>query len=444
MRYKLRSMMMRPLLFLLFAGALAAAPQQASVRAFVGATVIDGMPGAPIARATIVVRDGRIVAIGPRVDVPKHAAIVDLAGRTIVPGLINAHGHVGETVGLRSGPDLYSRDNVIAQLRLYARYGVTTVLSLGGDQTASFEFRNAQNVPTLDRARLFVAGPVLTPGTPEEAVAAVGRVAALRPDFVKIRVDDNLGTTSKMPESVYRAVIDAAHRQKLRVAAHVFYQADAKALLRAGVDLIAHSVRDVDVDDELVQLLKERSVCVCPTLTREVSTFIYETRPAFFDDPFFLREADTPSGGGAPLLREVIEQLQDPKRQKAMRESSAAARYKVALETASRNLRKLVDSGVRVAFGTDSGPPARFQGYFEHMELELMAKAGLTPQQILQSATSNAARCIGVGDIGTLKAGAWADFVVLKENPAADIRKMRTIESVYVAGNQVPGVRFLQ
>ena len=416
---------MKPTLFLALLAALL--PQQPAVRAFVGATVIEGS-GPVLERATIVVRSGRIVEIGPRAEVPKGAAVVDVAGRTIVPGLINAHGHVGETTGLRSGPETYSRENALSQLRRYARYGVTSVLSLGGDQPPSFELRDAQGVETLDRARLYVAGPVLTPSTPEEAADAVARAAALHPDFLKIRVDDNLGTTSKMPEPTYRAVIDHAHRRKLRLAAHLFYLADAKALLRAGADFIAHSVRDADVDEELIKLLKERDVCVCPTLAREVSTFVYETRPAFFDDPFFLRDAD----------KQVLEQLQDPKRQQAMRESKAAQRYKVALEVASRNLKTLADRGVRIAFGTDTGPPARFQGYFEHLELELMAKAGLTPQQILRSATGDAARCIGLqGQIGSLQRGAWADFVVLKENPLTDIRKMRTIDAVYIAGNRV-------
>jgi imidazolonepropionase-like amidohydrolase len=123
----------------------------------------------------------------------------------------------------------------------------------------------------------------------------------------------------------------------------------------------------------------------------------------------------------------------------AMRTSSAARRYKVALEVASRNLKKLVDSGVKVAMGTDTGPPARFQGYFEHMELDLMAKAGLTPLQILKAATGDAASCMQMaGKIGTLRPGAWADLLVLERNPLEDIRNMRTIQSVWIAGNQVP------
>jgi imidazolonepropionase-like amidohydrolase len=163
---------------------------------------------------------------------------------------------------------------------------------------------------------------------------------------------------------------------------------------------------------------------------REVSTFVYESEPAFFSDPFFLRDADPA----------VLAALRDPKRQESVRTSRSAQQYKTALEIASRNLKRLSDAGVRIAMGTDTGPPARFQGYFEHMELELMAKAGLTPRQVLQAATADAARCMQAKDgAGTLRPGAWADFVVLARDPLADVRNMRSLESVWIAGNRVPG-----
>jgi imidazolonepropionase-like amidohydrolase len=347
----------------------------------------------------------------------------------VIPGLVNTHGHVGDVVGLRSGPELNTAENVLRQLGLYARYGITTVYSLGGDAAPAFRARDAQETPSLDRARIHVAGPVIVAATPEEARLEVDKVAALKPDLVKIRVDDNLGTTAKMTPAVYQAVIDQAHKRGLKVAAHIYYLDDAKGLLRAGADFIAHSVRDRDVDDELVRLLKKRDICLSPTLMREVSTFVYEAEPAFFSDPFFLREADPA----------VLTELRDPKRQAGLRTSRSAQEYKQALEVASRNLKRLADAGVRIAMGTDTGPPARFQGYFEHMELELMAKAGLTPSQVMLSASGEAARCMGVaGQVGTLRPGAWADLVVLGRNPLEDVRNTRTIESVWIAGNRVP------
>ncbi len=399
-----------------------------AVKAFTGVRLIDGTDRPPLDNATILVRDGRIADAGRAVMVPPGAERVALDGKTAIPGLVNAHGHVGDTAGLDAGR--YSADNVRRDLRLYADYGVTTVFSLGGDQAPSFAIRDGQRTPSLDRARLFVAGPVLAPKTPDEARRLVAEDASMKVDVVKIRVDDNLGTTPKMPAEVYRAVIDEAHTRGLRVAVHLFYLADAKSVLDAGADFIAHSIRDAEVDDALIAALKRRSVCVCPTLMREVSTFVYESTPAFFSDAFFLKHA-------SPL---VMAALDDPARQEAMRKSPAAQRYKIALEVAQRNLKKLADAGVTIAMGTDTGPPARFQGYFEHMELELMAKAGLTTRQVLASATRDAATCMKLdNEVGTIEPGKWADFIVLTADPLADIRNTRAIDSVWIAGNRVAG-----
>ena len=250
-------------------------------------------------------------------------------------------------------------------------------------------------------------------------------------DLIKIRVDDNLGASQKMPSDIYAAVIDAAHERDLRLAAHLYYLDDAKGLLEAGADLIAHSVRDDAVDDRLVALLMENDVCYCPTLMREVSTFVYESRPAWFDDPFFLKEANPA----------VVEELASPAYQERVRNSRAAPIYKAALERARTNLKTLADASVGIAMGTDTGPAGRFQGYFEHRELELMVEAGLTPLRAIVASTGEAARCMRVDEeLGTLEAGKWADFVVLNANPIDDIRHTRNIESVWIAGNPVPGV----
>jgi imidazolonepropionase-like amidohydrolase len=425
---QLRFALLLAIFVVLAGGAPTPAQAPGGIRAFTGARVIDGTDRGPVDNATIVVRNGRIAAVGPagRVTVPEDAQRVALTGKTVIPGLLNAHGHVGNTVGLQQGR--YSADNVIRDLKTYAAYGVTTVFSLGDDQEAGFKIRDAQNTPSLDHARLFVSGPVLAPKSPEEARKLVSDVAAMKADIIKIRVDDNLGTTAKMPPEVYQAVIDEGHKKGLRTAVHLFYLEDAKGVLDAGADFIAHSIRDKDVDDAVIAMLKRRDVCVCPTLMREVSTFVYESTPPWFADPLFLKRADA----------QTIEQLKDPARQEQMRNSRSAQRYKVALDQASRNVKKLADAGVTIAMGTDTGPPARFQGYFELMELELMAKAGLTPKQVLAAATRDAARCQKVDrDLGTLEPNKWADFVVLDADPLADISNTRKISDVYVAGNRV-------
>jgi imidazolonepropionase-like amidohydrolase len=413
-------------ILILLLGSAAAAQSQTT--AFTGGRVIDGT-GKVMDNGTVIITGDKITAVGPSsTTVPAGATRIDVRGKTLLPGLINAHGHVGNTVGLRSDPQNgHSRENLTRQLRTYAQYGVTTVFSLGDDQEGGFALRDA---PATDRARLFVAGPVIGGTTAEEARAMVAKVAAMKPDVIKIRVDDNLGTSRKMPEAAWRAVIEEAHARKLPVAVHIYWLADAKAVLNAGADMIAHSVRDTAVDDQFIDALKSRDVCYSPTLTREISTFIYDSAPSWVDDAFFIKGVD----------KDIPTQLKDPKRHEQVRNSAgwkAGQQYKVGLEVAKKNLKTLVDRGVRIAFGTDSGPPARFQGFFEHLELEMMVDAGLTPMQAIVSATGDAARCHRrAGQIGTLAPGAAADILILGANPLDNIRNTRTIEQVWIAGKK--------
>lgn len=397
--------------------------------AFVGATLIDGTDADPLSNAVLVVTDGRVRAVGPRdaVTVPADADVVDVSGKYIMPGLINAHGHVGATVGLDANGE-YSRANLLRQLSLYARYGITTVFSLGGDEDAGFRLRNEQFTQDLDRARLYVAGTVVSGNDESTIRQRVNQNADLGADFIKTRLDDNLGATQKLPKPLFDALVDQAHLRRLPVAVHLFYLEDAKYMLDAGADLIAHSIRDLPVDDEFITRVREREVCYIPTLTREVSTFVYENVPDFFSDPYFLKEADS----------EVLAELQTPERMSRMASSRSAQLYKQGLEVALGNVASLHAADVPIAMGTDTGPPARFQGYFEHLELQLMVEAGMSPLDALRSATGVAAQCMGMSDIGTLEPGNWADFAILDSNPAADILNTRTIQQVYIAGNRVP------
>ncbi len=425
-----------PVLALCLIVGACASPEPESVEptpgltAFTGARLILGDSNTVIENGTLIVRDGRIEASGDSVAVPVDAQFVDVSGKTIIPGLINAHGHVNNVRGLEADPSFYTEAHIENQLALYARYGVTTVFSLGGGGPTGVAVRD-RSTQDLDHARLYLAGPVITAESPEEAIERVNAVADTGVDIIKIRVDDNLGGSQKMPPDVYTAVIDAAHARDLRTAAHLYYLDDAKQLLAAGADLIAHSVRDEAVDEELTTLLKEHDVCYCPTLMREVSTFVYESRPDWFDDPFFLREADPA----------VIDELSSPAYQERVQNSRTAPIYKEALQRAKTNLKSLADAGVGIAMGTDTGPAGRFQGFFEHKELELMVEAGLTPLQTIVASTGAAARCMQIDDnLGSLSPGKWADFVVLGANPLDDIRNTREIESVWIRGNQVPGI----
>ncbi len=400
-----------------------------------GARLWDGA-GAGLSDPMMVhVLDGRIVGLVPSdgIDVGAMAAEagareVDATGMYLIPGLINTHGHVGGTWNPDTGVEY--GDYAAVELARYARFGVTTVNSLGGDQEASFMLRDASwNTDGPPRARLLVAGPVVTGSTPEEGVAATDAAAAMGPDWIKIRVDDNLGTSAKMSPETYGAVIARAAEHGLRVASHLFYQEDAQGLLRAGTGMVAHSIRDEGVDDETIGLLRETGVCYVPTLTREVSTYAYGERPDFFDDPFLMSDVDSAQ----------VVTVSDPGRQARVKASGAAEAYGRALEIAQANVARLSEAGVPIAFGTDSGPLGRFQGYFEHMEMELMAEAGLTPEQILRSATGVAAACLGRDDIGTIEPGSRADFVILRANPLEDVANLREISGVWVGGVEVEG-----
>ena len=397
--------------------------------AFVGATIIDGTDAEPLPDGVLVITDGRIRTVGPRsaVTIPQGADVVDVSGKYIMPGLINAHGHVGATVGLRGNAE-YSTDNLLRQLGLYARYGVTAVNSLGGDEEQGFELRNQQFTPALNRARIYVAGSVVV-GDSEQAIRAeVNRNADMGADFIKVRIDDNLGATQKMPRPWFEALVDQSHSRRLPVAVHLFYLDDARFMLNTGADLIAHSIRDLPVDTTFINLVKEKDVCYIPTLTREVSTFVYESVPDFFSDPYFLKEVEPA----------ILDELSTPERMSRMSGSRSAQAYKAGLEVAMANVGALNAEDVRIAMGTDTGPPARFQGYFEHMEMHMMVDAGMTPLEAIRASTGVAADCIGKGDIGTLEPGKWGDFSMLTENPAADIRNSHSIESVWIAGNRVP------
>ncbi len=387
------------------------APAEVRVQAFTDARIIDGAGGPLIEDGVVVVRRGVISQVGPagEVSVPDDAEVVELGGRFLMPGLINAHGHVGP------GGD---RSDVGEQLEIYAHYGVTTVFSLGDEAEVPTGERWS---PELNRARLFVSGPSLAPASPDEAESEVARVIEMGADWVKMHVNASRG------RDTYPEVIRAARERMMPMAVHIEELDDARGVLEAGATLLAHSVRDEPVDEELIAAMLEREVCLTPTLTRELSTFVYAERPDFFDDPFFLERS-------AP---DDLDEFLTPQR-RAAAESESARYWRDALPLAGENMVRLHEAGVGIGMGTDSGPSGRFQGYFEHLEMEMMVDAGMSPEDVLISSTGEAARCMGLdGVIGTIRTGVWADLLVLDADPRADILNTREIHGVWIAGNRV-------
>jgi imidazolonepropionase-like amidohydrolase len=409
---------------------LAQAPATGGTIALTGARVIDGTGATPLAQATIIVTNGRIAAVGAPVAVriPAGATRIDMSGKTIMPGMINAHAHLNVDSEIKAPV----RDQLLQRLLTYAEFGVTTAVSLGStpaDELEGLRLRDEQARGTLDRARLYTGGVNAVGKTPEDARQSVDRLADLKVDIIKYHIN---GNPNDMTPDVYGALVDESHKRGLRTAVHIFYLKDAIGALEKGTDIIAHSVRDRDVDERLITALKTRNVGYIPTLTRDLSVFVYETRPAFFDEPFFRR--------GIALYRKEVDVLSDPARQEKTRNDQQAQSIKPALQQALKNLKILSDAGVPIAMGTDSGAannPGRWQGYFEHVELEQMVKAGMTPMQVIVAATGGAARVMKLDGLGTIQPGQWADLLVLNANPLTDIRNTRQINSVWIGGHRL-------
>ena len=403
--------------------------------ALTGVRIIDGTGAAPVEQGVIVIRDSRIVAAGAAsaVEVPAGATTVDLAGKTVMPGIIDAHGHV------RAVDDqIPMREDLLKRLRVLADYGVTTVVSLGqlaNDETPEVAtLRDEQDsIADLDRARVYTSGPSIQgQKSPEEARESVAQRVSMNADRIKFHMGD--GSPREMSADTYGAIIDEAHNGGLRAYSHIFSVQEANEVLDAGIDVIAHSIRDQDVDQALIDKMKARDVPYIPTLTRDLAVFIYEETPAFLEDPFFLR--------GVSLYSEEIPTLTSPEYQQGIRESENAQAIKPALEQANRNLKILSDAGITIAMGTDvGGGDGRWQGYFEHVELEMMVEAGLTPMQALVAATGAAAQVSELDHLGTIAPGKVADLLVLDANPLDDIKNTQKINSVWINGRRldIPG-----
>jgi len=428
---------------------LLAASALAETRVFENFTLIDGTGRKPVPDAALVIVDGRIRYAGPKskMKAPDGAERIDLAGKFVMPGIINLHGHLGNVSGLTQDPKNYTRQNLESQLRLYASYGVTSVLSMGSDQDITFAVRGEQRAGRPSATRIFTAGrgftgaagyPTSAPGmkgvpfevsTVAEVEKNVAWLADKKVDMVKIWVDDHLGKEKKISMDLCKAIIENAHKRGLKVSAHIFYLEDARRLVDMGLDALVHSVRDKPVDAALIDLMKQRKAWQgAATLTREISTFIYAKPHPMLEDPFFTRSVEPA----------VLATLKSAAYQKRAAADPDLPKYPGFLDAAKKNLKTLAEAGVAIGFGTDTGPPARFQGYFEHWEMELMVDAGLTPRQVITAATQIAAEFLGASkDLGTLAAGRWADLIVLAKDPMANIKNTRSIESVWIAGNKV-------
>jgi len=417
---------------------------QRPVRATVyeGARLIDGNGGSAIEDSAFVVADGRFTQIGRKSDMraPADAAHVDLSGKTVMPALVDAHAHLGYRKGTTFSADNFTRENILSQLNQLAYWGVSGVLSTGTDiGDLIFQIRNASNVPngkgTIVRtAWRGIAPPDAGPFPPMraapfgvttevEARADVRELAARKVDFVKIWVDDRNGTLPKLSPAIYRAIIDEAHKNGLRVIAHVVTLADVKDLLRANIDGFAHLFRDREADSEVLGLLKTRpNVFFMLTLWAPRLAAATE-RPSWLDE-------------AAPRETASAEQVRQFGEPFANRTAQSVAGAREEWNVLQKNVAALGQAGVKLVLGTDVGgnTGGPLLGWTEHIELENMVAAGMTPSAAIAAATRGSADALRLTELGTIAAGKRADFIVVDGNPLADITNSRKIRTVYQRG----------
>jgi imidazolonepropionase-like amidohydrolase len=435
---------------LLMSGVIAAATlvqaQAGRITVFDGARILDGNGGAPIETGRLVIENGRISAVGPQpaVTVPPGATRVDVAGKTIMPAMINVHAHMGYEAYSSWSARNHTAANLLDHLQREAFYGVVAATSVGSSPTEmSLQFQRDQQAGKFAAAARYLFMPGMAPpnggpdhilreatnelrvinevSTPEQARAAVRRMADQGIRHVKMWVDDRGGTYPKLTPDVYTAIVQEAHARKMTVHAHAIQLADQKAVVAAGADVLVHMVQNVALDDEYQALLREKKPYWATVIT------LGDPVEVCNDDPFFVEA----------MPAAVVARIRANKERAGLTANCAAPSPNAPNreKTLAQNFPLMIAAGVKLVLATDTGiHPGHTFGSGEHVELARWVQLGLPPAQAIVAATRTPAELMGLNDLGTLATGKRASFIVLNANPLDNIRNTRTIADVYLDG----------
>jgi imidazolonepropionase-like amidohydrolase len=432
---------------LAFVVALAAQPAAAQITLLEGARIIPGDGSAAIENGALLVEGGAIARIGRKGEIapPAGAARIALDGKTVMPAIVSAHVHPGFQKGLSYSAENFTRETILDDLNRALYFGVSTVMSQGIEKgDVMYEIRADQAAGRLGGARLMLAGrgigaPNAGPGaaayagiayeitTQDQARSAVSELAARKVDAIKIWVDDRGGRAPSLPIALSRTVIDEGHRLGFKVSAHVFYHKDAVELAAAGVDNFAHLVRDVEMSDDLIATMMTKGIYVMPNIGAP-ERGIHTAVPAWFEEPYL-----------GQLLRDTVpaDVIARIRTSFTNRDGATAARNRQNYAILQKSVAKLAAAGARIILGSDTGLEDHPFGFAEQKELQMMAEAGMTPAQVIVAATGRSAEFLGLKDRGVIAPGRRADLLVLDANPLDDIRNMRRISAMYLAGKEV-------
>jgi imidazolonepropionase-like amidohydrolase len=409
---------------------------------------------------TVLIEGNRIRQVGPSkdVEVPEGATVIEAQGHWVIPGLIDAHVHFFQSGNLYTRPDAVDLrkwrpyDQEVARnkarlpetFKVWLASGVTGVLDIGGPFW-NFDVRAAARaspaaprvavagplISMIDRPELDLGDPpIIRTDSPEAARKLVQRELERNPDYIKVwfihRPGDDLAKQAK----IVKAAADAAHAAGVPLAVHATELLVAKEALRAGADLLVHSVFDEPIDEEFIGLMRERGALYCPTL------FVMNGyRYAFADvweateeerrlaDPQILRSMDD--------LEEIPEEMLPQGIRALMKAGKPPEMPAVAIA----NLRTVWAADIPVVMGTDAGNIGTLHGPSVFREMAYLQQAGLTPLEVLRTATSHGARALRMEkELGDIEPGRLADLVILQADPLADVKNLATAHRVIKDG----------